>query len=73
MDKNQGATEKANTLLHEVLHLGWGMSALSKSDKITEEAAVFVMANTVIELFNRNPEIMLWIGQCLAHDAQSGE
>jgi len=45
-----------NTLLHEILHAVWKNKGLETEDD--EEACVLLIANGLIEVFKRNPELV---------------
>ena len=57
LQKGQKWHEEANTLLHELLHAVWFCYNLGLDDD-QEEKVVGTLANGLMELFARNPEVV---------------
>jgi hypothetical protein len=67
VDPTFSPAEVVNTFVHECLHLMWTNSQAGKDgDAIDEEKIVIVMANGLVELFARNPDVTKWITRCLS-------
>lgn len=64
VDMFHGDRDGAQTLLHELMHAGWGMWEFGDDKKI-EERFVTVMASALATLWRDNPEVFEWIGKSL--------
>lgn len=67
VDHTFPVAEVVNTFIHECLHIMWHASQLGKDDdSVDEEKVVTVIANGLVELFARNPDVMKWVTRCLS-------
>lgn len=61
VDSLQDQIEKANTVIHEVMHAYVRMHSLPVGDADSEEIIVRVLANAMCDLCRRNPEFMKFL------------
>lgn len=63
---NLSQPERANTLLHEILHAAWEMGDLA--DGCAEEKIVNVLANQLTAIWRDNPEFVAFMNDALSID-----
>lgn len=59
IDQNNSPEVRANTLLHEIMHVCWSMAALNDEDK--EERIVTALANGLSQVIRDNPDAAAYI------------
>ena len=58
---DQGADQKADTLLHEVLHAIWEQTPLRSRESDEQEEVVVALAAPLLDTLRRNPRLVEYL------------